>query len=261
MVNFPIVGGTSGHLLGSVLAAVVLGPWGAVLAMTVVLIVQCFLFYDGGVTVLGANLLNMAVIAPLAGYGVYRLGRAAIRGPAGDVAGAVVAAWISVQLAATTCALELWWSGTYTLATVLPAMLIIHSFIGIGEALITGAVVAFLLRVRPDLLYPARAGERSGPRAWQVAAAGLAVALAIAFFLSPLASAAPDGLEQVAQRLGEPNVPDGPPATALLADYEVAGLGGVWLATSLAGAIGALAVFALAWGLTRALRVRLTETR
>ena len=135
MINFPIVGGTSGHLLGGVLAAIVLGPWGAALAMTVVLIVQCFLFYDGGVTVLGANILNMAIVAPVCGYVVYRLVRALVRGPAGDVAGAVVAAWISVEIAAGLCALELWWSGTYTLATILPAMLVIHSFIGIGEAL------------------------------------------------------------------------------------------------------------------------------
>ena len=153
MVNFPILGGTSGHLLGGVLAAVVLGPWAGVLAMSVVLIVQCLLFYDGGLTALGANIVKMALAGSLGGYAVYAtIVRLKPTAPM-HVAAAVVASWVSVQLAAALCRyLELWWSGTYPLGAVLPAMLIVHTLIGIGEALITGSVVAFLCRVRPELL-------------------------------------------------------------------------------------------------------------
>jgi len=253
MVNFPIAWGASGHLLGGVLAAVVLGPWAAVLAMSAVLLVQCLLFYDGGLTALGANMVNMALVGPLAGYGIYAAVCRLFRSPAGHVIGAVVASWLTVELAAALCALELWWSDTYPLQAVLPAMLIIHSFIGMGEALVTGAVVAFLLRVRPDLLFAVRSAgvTPASIRPWAVA--GLVVALLIAFFLSPLASAAPDGLEHVAEELGAAAV--GPPPTFVpWADYEVGGLDGIWLATSLAGVIGAAVACGLAWALSRGLR-------
>ena len=254
MVNFPIFWGTSGHLLGAVLAAIVLGPWAALLAMTVVLVVQCFLFYDGGPIALGANVLNMAVIGALGGYAVYALARRLVGGPKGQVAGAVIASWVSVQLAAAACAGELWWSGTYTLHTVLPAMLVVHSAIGIGEALITGSVVAFLVSVRPDLLYASHVEDHAPGRLRHAAAAGLALALVIAFCLSPLASAAPDGLERVAENLGNPAAaPAGAPGVIPLADYQLPWLAGAWWATSIAGIIGALVVFVLAWYLSRGL--------
>ncbi len=253
MVNFPILWGTSGHLIGGVLAAIVLGPWAATLAMTVVLVVQCLLFYDGGVTALGANVLNMAVVGTLGGYSVYSLVRRLVPGSRGEVIASAMAAWLAVQLAAFTCALELWWSGTYTFATVVPAMLFIHSFIGVGEALITATVVTFLLQVRPDLLYASAQDESPGKYVRGVAVAGLAVAVCIALFLSPLSSSAPDGLEHVTESLGSVEPVEAPYVTPL-ADYEVAGLGGVWLATSLAGVIGVGAVFALGWGLSRGLR-------
>ena len=139
--------------------------------------------------------------------------------------------------------LELWWSGTYPLATVLPALLIIHSFIGVGEALITGTVVAFLLSVKPSMLYALRHEEYRPAATWQLAAAGLGVALFVAFCVSPLASAAPDGLEHVAEQLG---AVEQPPAPALvpLPDYQVTALGGLWIATNVAGVIGTVVVFA-----------------
>ena len=87
----------------------------------------------------------MAVVGPLAGYAVYALVRQFVRGPSGIVVGAVVAAWVAVELSAALCALELWWSGDFPLSFVLPAMLLVHSAIGVGESLITGLVVAFLL--------------------------------------------------------------------------------------------------------------------
>jgi cobalt/nickel transport system permease protein len=259
MVNFPIVGGTSGHLLGGVLAAVVLGPWAGLLAMTVVLVVQCLLFGDGGLTALGANIVNMGLAGSLGGYAVYAMVLRLIARPSGHVVGASVASWVSVQMAAAQCAVELWWSGIYPLEVVLPAMLIVHSFIGVGEALITGAVVAFVLRVRPDLLYASPGADYQPARARSMACAGLVVALAIAFFLSPLASAAPDGLEHVVDRLG-PVDSSAAPLGIPLADYQVAGLAGVWLATSLAGVIGVLAVFALAWGLSRGVQARRNDS-
>ncbi|HVU86116.1 MAG TPA: energy-coupling factor ABC transporter permease [Pirellulales bacterium] len=254
MVNFPILFGTSGHLLGGVLAGVVLGPWAGVLAMSVVLVVQCLLFGDGGLTVLGANIVNMALAGSLAGYAIYALVRRVIRSPAGDVAGAVIASWFSVQLAATLCALELWWSGTYPLSAVLPALLIIHSLIGVGEALITGSVVAFLLSVKPTMLYALRSQEPRSAGVWTLAVVGLAVALFVAFFLSPLASAAPDGLEHVAEQLG-PIEAAATPSLVLLPDYQVTAFGGLWIATSLAGGIGTVVVFALAWGLSRGIHI------
>ncbi len=140
MVNFPIVGGTSGHLIGAVLAAVTLGPWSASIVMAVILILQSLLFQDGGLTALGANILNMGVIAVFAGYGVYRLldrYRAF---------GLFAASWVSVMLAAAACAVELAVAGTIPLAVVLPAMLFWHAFIGVGEGLITAAVVEILSR-------------------------------------------------------------------------------------------------------------------
>ena len=260
MVNFPIPGvpGTSGHLVGGVLAAVVLGPWAGVLAMTVVLVVQCLLFYDGGLTALGANALNMAVVGPLAGYAVYALVRQFARGPSGIVVGAVVAAWVSVELSAALCAVELWSSGKYPLSFVLPAMLLVHSIIGVGESLITGVVVAFLLRVRPDMIYNAPSSCGSELRWRHVAVAGLSVALIVAFFLSPLASAAPDGLEHVTGPLAGAEVASALPTP--MPDYLVPGLGNIWLATSLAGVLGSLVVFALAWILARGLRRRLSES-
>ena len=261
MVNFPVPGvpGTSGHLVGGVLAAVVLGPWAGVLAMTVVLIVQCLLFYDGGLTALGANTLNMAVVGPLAGYAVYALVRQFARGPSGIVVGAVSAAWVSVQLSAALCAVELWLSGDFSLSFVLPAMLLVHSAIGVGESLITGLVVTFLLRVRPDMIYDAPRSATGDLRWRHVAVAGLCVALIVAFFLSPLASAAPDGLEHVAGDLADAEVAT--PLPTPMPDYLVPGLGGIWLATSLAGVLGSLVVFALAWVLARGLRRHLAEAR
>ncbi|MDI6631887.1 MAG: energy-coupling factor ABC transporter permease [Thermoanaerobacteraceae bacterium] len=147
MINFPIIGGTSGHLVGGVLAAVLFGPFSASIIMTVILLIQCFLFNDGGVTALGANILNMGIIAPFLGYAVYN----ALRG-VGNVIASFFAAWVSVVAAAAACALELAVSGTSPLGVALPAMLFWHLFIGVGEGVITAAVVGYLERVKSDLL-------------------------------------------------------------------------------------------------------------
>lgn len=153
MLNFPVLGGTSGHLLGGVLAAVFLGPYAGAIVLAVVLIVQCIIFQDGGITALGANIFNMSIVGALGGYYVYNILRKAISGKKGVFIGSVVAAWLSIVVASAVCALQLALSGTSPLYIVLPAMVIVHAFIGIGEAIITVLVVSFVLKVRPDLIY------------------------------------------------------------------------------------------------------------
>ncbi|MEH2442629.1 cobalt transporter CbiM [Nostoc sp.] len=155
MINFPIPGGTSGHLLGGTLAGALLGPWAGSLVMVAVFIVQAVLFQDGGLTVLGANIFNMGLIGTFGGYYLYRTikfatGRDTLRGM---TIGAAIAAWTSVVVASVMCALELAVSGTVPLAVGLTAMASWHVVIGIGEALITVVALSFIWRTRPDLFY------------------------------------------------------------------------------------------------------------
>lgn len=149
MVNFPVVGGTSGHLLGAALAAILLGPWSATLIITTVLTVQALFFQDGGITALGANVLNMGVLAVWAGYWLYRGLKAVLPGAGGNLVATFGAAWSSVMVSALAAALELAWSGTLPLEVGLPALAYWHLFIGLGEGLITASVVAYLTRTAP----------------------------------------------------------------------------------------------------------------
>jgi len=153
MLNFPVMGGTSGHLLGGVLAAVLLGPYAGAIVIAMVLAVQCLIFQDGGLTALGANILNMSFIGTMGGYVIYVIVRGVIRNKRGVIIAAGIAAWFSVILASGACAIELAISGTSPLKVALPAMAGVHSIIGIGEALITCLVLSFVLKVRPDLVY------------------------------------------------------------------------------------------------------------
>ena len=248
MINFPVAGGTSGHLLGGMLAGVTLGPWAGMLAMASVIIVQGLLFQDGGLLVMGANILNMGILTVLAGYGLYR----AAAGQRWEVRLAVigVAAWLSVMAGALATSLELWLSQTARLEIVTPAMLSIHALIGLGEALITVAAVAFILKSRPDILESGASASQGG-RGW--ALAGLGASLAVVL-LAPLASADPDGLERVATNLGfiDRGVAGSSPV-GLLPDYVVPLLGPTPLSTILAGAAGVLAVGAAAALLARVL--------
>ncbi|MDA0159385.1 energy-coupling factor ABC transporter permease [Solirubrobacter ginsenosidimutans] len=150
MLNFPVAGGTSGHFLGAALAAILLGPWLACLTLAVVLGVQAFVFADGGITALGANILNMGVIGALLVGGVMHYARRLA--PRAIVPIAAIGAWVAVMLGATAVSLELAISGTVPLHTVLPAMLGTHLLIGIGEAVITAAAVSAVLTTRPDLV-------------------------------------------------------------------------------------------------------------
>ncbi len=205
MVTFPVMPGVSGHLLGGVLASVLLGPWAGAVVIAAVLIVQCFLFNDGGLTALGANFVNMGLIGSIGGYAIYAPIRRAIAGPKGTLIAAMVAAWFSVLLASGTFAIELAASGRREdFLRVLGWMALVHSLIGMGEALITGIVVRFVLLRRPDLLEPT-GGIVDRPTTsghWlQWMGAGLAISLAIAAFVAPFACSSPDGLEYVGKKL------------------------------------------------------------
>ena len=158
MLNFPVAGGTSGHFLGAALATVLLGPWLACLVLAVVLLVQALLFADGGVSALGANLLNMGVVGAL-GAGLFlgvalRVLPPTRRAFLGAVA---VASWLAVVAGAVACSFELALSGTIPLGTVLPAMVGVHALIGVGEAVVTVAAVGAVLAARPDLVAAAPA--------------------------------------------------------------------------------------------------------
>jgi cobalt/nickel transport system permease protein len=153
MLNFPIAGGTSGHFLGATLAAVLLGPWLACLVMAVVLAVQAFAFADGGISALGANVLNMGVLgALLAGFLVAAAMKVLPHTRFAFLAAVGVVSWLAVMTGAAATSVQLAASDTVPLATSLPAMLGVHALIGIGEAVITVAAVSAVLVSRPDLV-------------------------------------------------------------------------------------------------------------
>jgi cobalt/nickel transport system permease protein len=153
MLNFPIIGGTSGHLIGAALAAIFLGPWAGVLIMSCVLIVQSLVFQDGGLLALGVNIVNMGVIPCFLGHYLYS-GVASLfhKSKLGRMVSAGLAGWLTVVVSAIFCAVELAISGTVPLKVALPSMAGIHALIGIGEGLITAAVLALVLATRADLL-------------------------------------------------------------------------------------------------------------
>jgi len=262
MVNFPLYPlPISGHLLGGVLSAVLLGPWAGAVVIAAVLIVQCLIFQDGGVTALGANFVNMGLIGSIGGYAIYAPLRRAMRGRLGILVGAMAAAWFSVLLASGAFAVELAASGRRAgFLNVLALMALVHAAIGIGEALITGLVLRFLLLVRPDLIEDDASDGSSSTQRWgQVVAGGLGVALAVAVFLAPFASEYDEGLEWVGGKLGF--LQEGTPVLAApIPDYQlrVPGLSYVPAVTAFAGALGTLIVFGAGFGLARVFSRRTT---
>lgn len=242
MLNFTVVGGTSGHLMGAALATILLGPWAAILVMTTVVGVQALIFQDGGLLVLGANIFNMAIIGVVVSYFVYTTVRRLAGGRSwGIFVGGFAAAWFSIVIAALGVALQLALSGTSPANIAIPAMAAIHALIGIGEGLITVAALALIYAVRPDLL---EAGERRPVGAAVLWIGGLAIALALAI-ASPLASAFPDGLEWVAEQQGFLETAQGP-VYEIIPDYVLPGVSNEALATIFAGIIGTLLVFGVA---------------
>jgi len=152
MLNVPVAGGTSGHLLGGVVIAVFVGPLAGSIVMSSIFVVQGVFFQDGGITAMGANIINMGLIGTILGYFIYLGIRKALGGKRGMIIGAGAAAWIAVVLASTATSLELFASGISPLAIVLPAMTAIHVIVGFIEAVITMAIIGFVLKTRADLL-------------------------------------------------------------------------------------------------------------
>lgn len=267
MVNFPIsllgIPAVSGHLMGGVLAAAILGPWAGCVAIFLVLLVQGVLFADGGLLSLGANTLNMAVLGSWGGYGVITFVRKRFKNDAqGVIVGAIVASWLSVLAAAALFCGEVWLSWNmpeFDFGSLFTLMVTVHSAIGVGEALITGSIISFLLMHRRDLVIqaPVASENRSlGP----VLVTGLIAALVVCAFLAPFASEHPDGLESVAERTSlDERVQE--PTVMAFSDYEIPLPFSGWqnvpawrrISVALAGILGTLAVLVMGYLMGRAL--------
>jgi len=252
MLNFPVAAGTSGHLMGAVLVAVLLGPSAAVIVLSTVLIVQCLLFADGGISALGANIFNMALVGSVGGYGVYAAVHRVCAGERGRLAAAAFASWCATVLAATCCAGELAWSGTAPWSAAFPAMAGVHMFVGLGEAVITAMVIAALDR---SGFADSRAGLSPGQEGLLVY--GFLLALGLALFVGPFASPWPDGLDKTASLLGFEHRAAALPAP--LAGYQVPGISSAAAATALAGAAGTVVVSFCSWWLASLLAPARTE--
>ena len=153
MLNFNILGGTSGHLLGAALATIILGPYAGGIIITAVLLVQAFAFGDGGISALGANTFNMAIVAVISAYLVYKLITRFSKSRAVFYCAVAFSSWFSVVVASIFTSIELAVSGIYTLGLALSSMVIIHMVIGLGEAAITVIIIAFIDKIKPDLIF------------------------------------------------------------------------------------------------------------
>ncbi|MAT15824.1 MAG: cobalt ABC transporter permease [Planctomyces sp.] len=253
MVNFPLAVFSlpvSGHLMGGVLAGVLLGPWAGCLAMTLVLLVQALLFSDGGILALGANVLHMGVVGAWGGYAC----SVAIKNGfqdnwKGTAAGAITASWLTVMFAALLLCVELYFSvspSEFSFGRFAALMLSLHAVIGIGEAFITLFVLKAVSQQRPDLLaLPAAAPTAIPSRRFALTTLGCA--LAVTFLLAPWASASPDGLEAAVEQQGLAER-QSISLFGLLSDYEIPWVSAHWeaLSVGLAGAAGVIAVWMLA---------------
>ncbi|GHB37908.1 hypothetical protein GCM10010377_31150 [Streptomyces viridiviolaceus] len=263
MLNFPVAAGTSGHLLGGALAAILVGPFTGVLCVSVVLLMQGILFADGGLTALGVNITDMAIVTTVVAYALFRgLVKLLPRTRRSVTVASFVAALVSVPAAALAFTLLYWIGGTTDVAIgkVATAMVGVHVLIGIGEAAITALTVGAVIAVRPDLVYgargltqklklrvggelvdapdeePAPAAARSHRALWIT---GLVTSLVLAGFVSFYASADPDGLEKVAADKGiDKKTEEHASADSPLADYGVEDVTDARLSGGLAGVIG-----------------------
>jgi cobalt/nickel transport system permease protein len=250
LVNFPVAGGTSGHLMGGVLVAALLGPSAALVVMSTVLIVQCVLFADGGVSALGANIFNMGILGVGGGSLVYRLVSGRMAGLRGRLTGVAFGGWCSAVLAALGCAGQLAWSHTVAWSAAFPMMAAVHMLIGLGEGLIGALAFAAIARARPDLVADDAPGQARPKR--DLVVFGMLAAVGVAVFVAPFACPWPDGLESVATKLGfEQRAASA--TWSLATDYRIPGIHSAASATALAGAFGTVVVFVLAAFLGRVL--------
>ncbi|MDN0193781.1 energy-coupling factor ABC transporter permease [Streptomyces sp. S.PNR 29] len=283
MLNFPVAAGTSGHLLGGALAAILVGPFTGVLCVSVVLLMQGILFADGGLTALGVNITDMAIVTTVVAYAVFRgLVKVLPRVRRSVTAASFVAALVSVPASALVFTLLYWIGGTtdVSIGKVAGAMVGVHLLIGLGEAAITAATVGAVIAVRPDLVYGARGLQQrlklrvngelvDAPEAEpapvaagshrKVWAAGLVTSLLLAGFVSFYASADPDGLEKVAADQGiDKKAEEHATADSPLADYGVKDIEDARLSGGLAGVIGVGVTVVAGSAVFRAVRRRRT---
>ncbi len=265
MFNFPVAAGTTGHLLGGALAAILLGPHVGALVVTVVVVVQALAFADGGLTAVGYNVLNMAIIPAYGGFAVFTWSRKFLPKNSGGVVGATgLAAGASVVMAAAAFSIEWLFGATAPIPfdTVFASMVGIHALIGIGEAVISALAVGAVLAVRPDLVYGAQDLSRAQLEDAKVPLrafilGGLAVTVIFATVVSQFAVDNPDGLEKVAGDTGFlASGQDHGLANSVFADYATSGIGNETLSLAIAGLVGVLITLAVAYGLFRAIRPR-----
>ncbi|MER7949085.1 energy-coupling factor ABC transporter permease [Streptomyces sp. NPDC096079] len=288
MLNFPVAAGTSGHLLGGALAAILVGPWTGVLCVAVVLLMQGILFADGGLTALGVNITVMGVVTVVVAYALFRgLVLVLPRTRRSVTVASFAAALVSVPAAAAAFTLIYAIGGTtdVPVSKVLTAMVGVHVLIGIGEAVITMLTVGAVIAVRPDLVYgargltaplklrvdgelvdaapaPAPAAPAAGGSPRKLWIGGVVTALVLAGFVSFYASASPDGLEKVAADKGiDAKVEDHAAADSPLADYGVKGIEAPRLSGGLAGVIGVGATLAVGSGAFWVVRRRKTAVQ
>ena len=240
MINFPIAAGTSGHLLGGALAVIVLGPNLGIICISIVVVIQSLLFADGGLSALGINVLNMAIITSLVGWVTISswkklFGEANIS----IISGSIVAGILSVVFSSIAFVFEYALGGTVSvpLGSVLIAMVSSHLLIGLGEGVITALIVSLLLRVRSDLIYIKTNTDKKNSMS---SFYGLFIFLLLCLTLiTPYASSSPDGLESVASDFG---FSEGSGIVLLLDDYGISGLNNDFLSTALSAVLGVVVV-------------------
>lgn len=240
MINFPIAAGTSGHLLGGALAVIVLGPNLGIICISIVVVIQSLLFADGGLSALGINVLNMAIITSLVGWLTISswkklFGEANIS----IISGSIVAGILSVVFSSIAFVFEYALGGTVSvpLGSVLIAMVSSHLLIGLGEGVITALIVSLLLRVRSDLIYIKTNNDKKNSKS---SFYGLFIFLLLSLTLiTPYASSSPDGLESVA---GDFGFSEDSGIVLLLDDYGISGLNNNFLSTALSAVLGVVVV-------------------
>ncbi|MFL2652008.1 MAG: energy-coupling factor ABC transporter permease [Candidatus Actinomarina sp.] len=236
MINFPIAAGTSGHLLGGALAVIVLGPRLGLICLSVVVIIQSLLFADGGLSALGVNVLNMAIVTSATSWFIVKYWIKFIgKNRTSIVSVSVIAGILSVVFSSIAFTIQYAIGGTISIpvGTVLLAMVTTHFIIGFGEGIITALIITLLIRVRPDLIY---AYERSDENTTKVSFYGLFIILILLLSLAtPFASSSPDGLESVAEEFGFTQT-DG--IVLLLDDYGISAINNDFISTVLSALLG-----------------------
>jgi cobalt/nickel transport system permease protein len=236
MINFPIAAGTSGHLLGGALAVIVLGPRLGLICLSVVVIIQSLLFADGGLSALGVNVLNMAIVTSTTSWFIVKYWIKFIgKNKTSIVSVSVLAGILSVVFSSIAFTIQYAIGGTISIpvGTVLLAMVTTHFIIGFGEGIITALIITLLIRVRPDLIY---AYERSDENTTKVSFYGLFIILILLLSLvTPFASSSPDGLESVAEEFGFTQT-DG--IVLLLDDYGISAVNNDFISTILSALLG-----------------------